>query len=448
MNGNRYLPLVLLICLLPTVVLADSDDLLTLYATTKARDPGIGKAQSRLDASKADTRISLSQLLPRLEANGGISQFSNTSLNYGPQDISGSYAGFNYSIIARVPLFQRSSILNLSASRASARAADAALSGSRQDLVVALAEAYFGLLKAQADEVLYQDEVKRLQQLYDQAKEFKTSGTGTVTALYEAKAKLDSSVADSIKVTMMRKMAVQQLENLVGRDVSTIMDLGSYIPHGPEPADSHWWFTTMEKNRPALVQAREQLIQSELLRKAAYAGHLPTLSTSGGYSVSKGSTFLPDVETRQWSIGLNLSIPIYSGGETDARTERALAVESEQRHVLNELRDQSVQKLKQSYLSLEYSYAIIPSLTQKRESALMQLNAVKDGRSVGTRTGIDLMNAEQGVAIARRDLAAAIYDNAVRQLQLKAAAGTLSESDLSELNALLIMTPPPGTSYE
>jgi outer membrane protein len=310
-----------------------------------------------------------------------------------------------------------------------------------QDLIVALAEAYFGVLKAQVDEVLYQDEVKRLEQLYDQAKEFKTSGTGNVIAVFETKAKLDSAAADSVKASMARKLATHQLENLAGRKVSAIMDLGTYVPHGPEPADSQWWLSTMEKNRPALIQARELLTQSELLRKAVYAGHLPTLNASGGYSVNKGSTFLPEVETRQWSIGLNLSLPIYSGGETNAKIERALAIESEQRYVLNEVRDQGVQKLKQSYLSLEYSYVILPSLKQKMESALMQLDAVQDGRRVGTRTGIDLMNAEQSVAIAQRDLASALYDNAVRQLQLKATAGTLSESDLAELNNLLVDSP-------
>lgn len=442
MNGNCYVLLLLVMCLLPTSVLAGSGDLLSLHATAKQRDPGIGKAQSRLEASKADTRISLSQLLPRIEANATISWLSNTSLNYGPREISGSYTGDSYGVTARMPLYQMPSVLAFSASLASTRSADAALSGSRQDLIAVLAEAYFGVLKAQADEVLYHDEVRRLEQLYDQAKEFKTSGAGTITALYEARAKLDSAVADSVKATMVHKLAVQQLENIAGQHVSAVMDLGSYVTHGPEPADSEWWLTTMEKNRPALVQARELLMQSELLRKSVYAGHLPTINASGGYSVSKGSTFLPEVETRQWSVGLNLSLPIYSGGETNARTERALAVESEQRYVLNEVRDQSVQKLKQAYLNLEYSFAIIPSLKQKKESALMQLDAVKDGRSVGARTGIDLLNAEQAVAIAQRDLAAAIYDNALRQLQLKAAAGTLSERDLAELNNLLVTSVP------
>ena len=66
------------------------------------------------------------------------------------------------------------------------------------------------------------------------------------------------------------------------------------------------------------------------------------------------------------------------------------------------------------------------------------MEAAKEGRGVGTRTGIDLLNAKQGVAIAQRDLAGALYDNALRQLQLKSNAGILKESDLSDLNELLV----------
>ncbi|MBV5341505.1 MAG: TolC family protein [Deltaproteobacteria bacterium] len=444
MNGElKILPaaLLLILCLLPAPAAAGVEDLLTLYAPAKAKDPAIGKARARLDASRADTNISFAQMLPRVEANAGINWISNISLNYGPNEISGTYTGDSYGFSARVPLFAVPNVYNLAASRATVRGADAILSGSRQDLIVNLAEAYFGLLKAQIDEVLYREEMNRLGQIHAQVTEFKNSGTGSAISVYEAKAKLDSAAADSIKATIMCKLAAQQLESIAGRQVTEIMDLGPYKSHGPEPADIDWWLDVMLKNRPTLVQARELLTQSELSRRAVNAGHLPTISASGGYSVSKGSTFLPEVETRQWTIGLNLSLPIYSGGETAARTRRALAVESEQRFVVSETREQGVQKLKQAFLNLEYSNAIMPSTLQKKVSAVIQLEATRDGRIVGTRTGIDLLNAEQGAAIAQRELAGALYDNALRQLQLKAAAGILQENDLMELNLLLVKAP-------
>jgi outer membrane protein len=444
MKSKQKLMLLLLLfcaCLHPKSVRAESEDLLSLYSRAKSNDPAIGKAQARLDASKADSSISLSQLLPRIDVTAAINWINNETLYYSTEKITGSYTGDSYSFMTKFPIFQVPSVLNLAASRAAIRGADALLSGSRQNLTVTLAEAYFGLLKAQVDEVLYGDEVNRLEQIHEQVKEFKKSGTGSGISVFEAKAKLDSAASDYVKATMQRKMAAQQLESIVGAPVTEVMDLGAYIPHGPDSTDFAWWVDAMQKNRPSLVQARELVIQSELQRKAMSAGHLPTISASGGYSVSKGSTFLPGVETRQWLVGLSVSLPIYSGGETTARTQKALALESEQNYALNETREQGIQKLKQAFLNMEYSNAILPSLLQKRSSALMQLEAVKEGRRVGTRTGIDLLNAEQSFAIAQRDLAGAFYDNALRHLQLKAAAGILSETDLVELNSLLVNIP-------
>ncbi|MEI7670875.1 MAG: TolC family protein [Deltaproteobacteria bacterium] len=429
---------VVLVCLFPSRAGAEGDDLFSLYSLARSKDPAIGKSQARLDAGIADQDIATAQMYPRIDANAGINWFSNTSLNYGPSEISGSYTGNSYGFSTRLPLYQMPNVFNLAASKAGVRGAGAALTGSRQELIVAVAEAYFGLLKAQVDEVLYRDEMNRLNQIHDQAKEFSNKGVGTIISVFEARAKLDSSAADMIKATTVRKLAAQQLASIVNKQVTDIFDLGTYKPHGPAPADMEWWLETMQKNRPALVQAREMLAQSELQRKSARAGHLPTVNATGGYAVSKGSTFLPEVETRQWWVGFNLAVPIYSGGETAARTRRSLAVESEQGFVLREAGEQGIQKLKQAFLNLEYSSEIIPSLMQKRASAVMQLEATRDGRSVGTRTVIDLLNAEQGVAISQRDLAGALYDNALRHLQLKAAAGILKEDDLIEINNLLV----------
>ncbi|HIJ89081.1 MAG TPA: TolC family protein [Desulfuromonadales bacterium] len=440
-KGNHFFLVLLLVCLVPVGASAESEDLQSLYVRARQRDPATGKAQARLDASKADSGISLSQMLPRISATAAINRISSETVNYTPKTITSAYTGNNYGFNTRVPLFNAPTIYNLAASRAGIRGADAVLTGSRQELIVTLAEAYFALLKAQVDEVLYRDEMKRLGQIYEQVSEFQKSGTGSGISVLEAKAKLDSAASDHIKAIMMSKLASQQLESIVGYQVHDIKDLGSYTPHGPESANYEWWYDTMLKNRPSLVQAREALAQTELQRKAMDAGHLPTISASGGYSFNKGSTFIPRVETSQWLIGVDISVPIYSGGETTARTQKALALESEQSFALSEAREVGVQKLKQAFLNMEFSSAIIPSLLQKRASARMQLEATREGQRVGTRTGIDLLNAEQGFAIAQRDLAGASYDNALRHLQLKAATGILTENDLAELNQLLVTVP-------
>lgn len=436
-NKSTTLVLILLAAVALPLPAAAKDSLLTLYSLAKVKDPAIGKAAARVESGYADTEISYAQLLPRADATAGISSLESTTLHYAQGDFSGSYSAYNYGLNIRVPIFQMPSLYSLNASKAYLRGAEAALSGAQQDLIAQLVESYFAVLKGQRDEDYYRGEMKRLALVYDQSREFKKAGVASIVNVFEAKAKMDKAAAELVKAETVRKLSLQQLEILAGRKVSELLDLGAYIPRNPDPADYDWWVGTMTKNRPAIRQATELLTQSELQLKAADAGHLPTLQATGGYSVNKGSTFLPNVETQQWSIGVNLSVPIYSGGETTAKIRKAVAVEAEQRYMLSEAKETGMQKLKQAYMNFDYSAAIIPSLKQQVESASVLLDSVREGRKVSLNTTVDLLNAEQLFANADREYKNALYDNALRNIQLKSAAGILAESDLVGLNVML-----------
>jgi outer membrane protein TolC len=249
---------------------------------------------------------------------------------------------------------------------------------------------------------------------------------------------MDSAAADLVKAGGQLRLAQQNLDSLTGVTVDTVKDIAVTKPQGAEPAGMEWWIDTMRRENPSLIQAAEDLRQAEENRKATWAGHLPNIQGSGGYTADKGSVFLPKVETTQWYAAISISVPIYSGGETAARTRRALAGESERRAMLYDAQEQGMKRLKEAYLNLEYNVSLAEAYQRKHESAELQLKAVQKGRSIGTRTAIDILNAEQTYALSRRDLSAALYDNHQRRLELKAAAGILVEGDLKELNGMLV----------
>jgi outer membrane protein len=186
----------------------------------------------------------------------------------------------------------------------------------------------------------------------------------------------------------------------------------------------------MEKQDPYLQQARESLAQTGEQLKAAKAEFLPVLQASGGYVNSRGGAYKPDIETQQWTVGASLSFPLYSGGGTTAKIQRAVSSESERRFMLDEIREQRRENVKQAFYNLRYNYNLIKALEQKKASAEIQLGAVKKGREIGTRSAIDLLNAEQSYSIALRDLKNSLYDDALRVVQLNFAAGTLKDEDI------------------
>lgn len=416
--------------LMPADVQAEEKGILELYTLAKGKDPVVGKAEARLEAGKADQEIAWSALLPRITANASQRHLWHTVENYGPETIDGSYDGFSYGVGGQLPILNLPSHLQTAAADAGLKSAEAGTDAARQDLIVRLVNAYVALLKAQTDEKLYRDELARVAEILKQAEAFLKAGTGDIIAVYEARARMDSAAADLIKTEAQRKVAEQELSSLTGITVTAVRDLPVIVPRGPAPDDLAWWLATMQKKNPAVIQARHDLTQAGHISTANRAGHLPTIQLSGGYTVDKGSTFLPEVETKQWYIGASVSLPIYSGGETVARTRRAVAAESERRYMLVDVQDKSAKQVKEAFLNLHYNVSLTEAYKRKFDSAELQLKATRKGREIGTRTAIDLLNAEQTWAVSRRDLSNALYDNLLLHLQLRAAAGVLAENDL------------------
>jgi len=422
--------------LTPPSAVAETKNILELYTLAKAKDPVVGKAEARLEAGKADQEIAWAALLPRINANASQRKLWHTVENYGPQTTEGSYDSFNYSVGGQIAIFNVPSFLQVSAAGAGLKSADVALEAAHQDLIVRLVDAYVKLLKAQADEQLYRDELARVSEILKQAEAFLKAGTGDIIAVYEAKARMDSAAADLIKTESQRHIAEQNLSSLTGIVVTGVQDILVIEPQAPQPADLSWWLDAMRKNNPAIRQAQEDLAQAAYMTSANRAAHLPTIQFSGGYAVDKGSTFLPEVETKQWYIGGSVSLPIYSGGETMARTRRALAVESERRFILEDSQEQNTKRLKEAFLNLQYNVSLAEAYKRKHASTELQLKATRKGREIGTRSAIDLLNAEQTWAVSRRDLTSALYDNLVRHLELKVAAGILTEADIGAVAVL------------
>jgi outer membrane protein len=402
-----------------------------LYLLAKANDPELGRSQARVVASKADTDVVRAGFHPRVDASAGLSQIDQTVLNYPPTTTHSSVFGYNYDISARMPVLHLPTYHYLSSATAAMRGEAAGASAAQQNLIVKLADAYFSLLKARTDEQIARDELARLKQILDQAQAFLKAGTGDIISVFEAQARRDGVTADLNQAESTLRLAEQKLAGIVKKPVTAMAGYRQLQPTEPEPDDLDWWLTTMEKQDPLILQAREGLTQTLEQTKAVKAERYPVVDLGAGYDVSKGSAFLPDVETRQWHLGATVSVSLYSGGEATARIQRAVANQDERSYQLAAILEQRRENMKQSFFNLRYNVSLVKALKQKENSSEIQLNAVRKGRSLGTRTAIDLLNAEQSYSMAKRDLENALYDNVVKVILLKSAAGILDEADLA-----------------
>jgi outer membrane protein len=137
------------------------------------------------------------------------------------------------------------------------------------------------------------------------------------------------------------------------------------------------------------------------------------------------------------AIGLQLAIPIFSGGIIQSRVRQALANREKADQDLENTRRGVAQSVRTNFLNVTSGIALVRALEQALTSTKSQLDSTILGRDVGVRTSVDVLNAQQSVFQARRDLQQARYNYLLSTLRLKAAAGTLTDADIEAVNRTL-----------
>jgi len=163
------------------------------------------------------------------------------------------------------------------------------------------------------------------------------------------------------------------------------------------------------------------------------AGHYPTLDLRASRTDFDNSV----TDTNSSQVNLQLSIPLYSGGAVSSRSRQAAYnYEASRQSLENQQRD-TVRIVRNAYRGQETAISQIKALDQTRVSTRSALEANQAGYEVGTRTIVDVLDAERNVYLAERNYAAARYSYIANYLTLRQAAGQLSEADVTEINGWL-----------
>jgi outer membrane protein len=428
-----------------------AEDLLAAYRQAAATSPVLARARALLDADRASRPLAEVGLKPKVGATAGVSANNAEITGFGSDfglpiasDINKDFLGANYSVTLTQPVLNGQAWVAVRAADAQIRAGQATLLAAEQDLILQVTRTYFEVLRAEADARVARGQRELLGSVKDQAEAYLRVGSGDIIAVREAGARLDAAEADRIRAENEARIARQRLERLTHQPVTQLADLGPIEPVGPQPDQVEPWKEAAKDNQPLLTQAREQLRvardQVEIARRAQW----PTVNLNAGYGYVKGN-FLPSVETHQAQVGLNLTAPIYTGGEIRARTQQAGAQARATRYSLEALQDQVYLDTESAFLILENSVSQLRAARQAMESARVSMEATRTGYDIGDRSIIDLLTTIQSFDSAQRNYYLALYDQVVARVQLKAAAGVVSVKDIEALNELLsIRVDPPS----
>ncbi len=208
----------------------------------------------------------------------------------------------------------------------------------------------------------------------------------------------------------------------------------------PNPDNMEAWVELAER-QSYTVQVQESAAEVAALEaRRASAAHLPTLdavATHGQTGQSASTQTSAGADITSTTIGLQFALPLYQGGALDSREREAAALSLRSREELENARRSAAVTARQNYLTVINGIALIAALEQALVSSQSALDSNRLGYEVGVRINIDVLNAQQQLFSTRRDLSQARYGTITNQLRLKAAAGSLREEDLQEVNRAL-----------
>lgn len=408
-------------------------DLLSVYKDALSNDPAYAAARAEFRATQERTPQARAGYLPSATLTGRADR-TKSEFETGPSITSDTSS---YTLSLSQPIYRPQSWIAIDQANLQVVSADAKVRDALQDLIVRTAQAYFDVLLAQDNVMLSEAQKRAIGEQLAQAKRNFEVGTATIVDTYEAQAKYDLAVAKEISDRndlQIKQRALQQLIGKVAPNLSPLKDQVS-LPL-PTPTDMEQWVAAAEKDSLTIAQLRAayEIASKEIDRTRA--GHLPTVDLTGSYFNAPNTASALSTK-EQTAVGLVLTIPLYSGGATQSRVREALSNKDRAEQDLERTRRSVAQSVRQSFLGVTNGAAQVKAFEAALVSNQSSLDSTILGREVGVRTGVDVLNAQQQLFQARRDLQQARYNTILSQLRLKSAAGRLSEDDLAEVNRLL-----------
>jgi outer membrane protein len=434
----------LLLAMQASVVCA-ATTLAELFDVSQQADPEYQSAVAANRAAQELTPQARSFLLPNLSAGGSVRH------NYADVKRSGTgptgtadWGDQQADISLTQPVYRADLWVQLDQADLRTKQANAEFAFARQELILRISERYFDVLRARDQLAFAQAALEAFGQQLKQAQQRFEVGLIAITDVEEAQSGFDLATADVIAAENDLANAREALREVTGLYTTDLASLGDGMPLAtPEPADINQWTETALQQNLQIMAARHAAANAKQeIERIKTAGHYPTLDLVGRtqYFNSDGGVggIATNNRTINGQIGLELNVPIYQGGLIVSQTRESAHLYQQSLDDLERQRRAVQRQARAAYQNLESNISRVKALVQAVKSTVSAKEAIDAGFQVGTRTSVDVLNAERRVFEARRDLAFSRYDYIINRLTLKEAAGTLSEADIEQVNSWLI----------
>lgn len=429
---------------------AAAEDLLMVYQQAVQNDAQLQAAAAARDAAKELKPQALSFVLPNVQASAETAKNTLRTDSMGAFPPSGR-AQFNshyWQVQAVQPLFNWQLIAGLGQADALVRQAENQYSFAEQELMLRTADRYFGVLSANDSLQFAQAEKAAIGRQLDQAKQRFEVGLIAITDIHEAQARYDLTVAQEIEARNQLTNALEALREVTGTGYEALTPLADTLPlQPPAIADVETWVKQALNLNPLVAAAGEAVTAARKEIERQRAKYYPTLDATATYlnSSANASRFGAGSDAEDTIYGLQMKLPLFEGGRTSSLVRQAQQQYREAQQRLEQQRRSTSRGTRDAFLGVEAAISRVKALSQALVSNQSALEATELGYRVGTRTSVDVLDAERELYRAKRNLATARYDYVLNVLRLEQASGQLTQDDLARVNGWLGASAAPAT---
>ncbi len=419
---------------------ASSENLFQVFQQSKKNDPQIKASEANYLAVLERRPQALSALQPRVNLTGNASYtLQNNSRSSFRYDSQTATLGLGYKLNLSKSIYNKALNAQVNLADATILQARASFDSDVQNLILRVAEAYLDYLKAKDNAKFAKSETTAIGRQLKQVKVYFQAGRSAITDVKEAQARYDQARAQEVSTVHQVQLAKETLKAISGMYYNNLLGAAENIPLlSPRPDNIIAWSNTAVNNSKLVRIAEQAVTVAEANVDIARTGKGPTVDIVASHSGN--STFgKPGVGQDRFdaSVGLQINIPLYDGGNTASRVREARLKLQQARYQLEAQKRSVIQQARAAFLSTASGLAQLVALKQALLSNQTAANATQTGFKVGTRTAVDVLLALRETYRAQRDYSNARYDFLLNTLKLKQAAGTLRIADIRAMSNLL-----------
>ena len=431
----------------------EKKDLLTVYEEAVLNDAQLSSARIQNQSMKELIDQGLSLFLPNINIDASYGQNDNKRkiLTSGINNdllsgTSANYESYDYGVTITQPIFNYASYAKYKQNLIQSSLSDKQLIKAQQNLIFRVSNVYFETLMAMDEIKLLQAQYSAIKAQLAEAEARFDLGLISITDVNEAKTKEALLKIDKIDAIQKLKIKKRQIESITGILPGRLKPLNSVMTFTKLENQAEEWVSMALENSLEIQIKKDEVQIADREIDIRSGDRYPTIDAmarrsrdwdKGGYPY--GSVANKGVRSFSDTIGLEVNIPIYSGGYASSRVREGRLLKLKIKEDEEYLRRQIELEVRENYLNLQSNFAEINAYQQALLSAEITLDSTNLGFQVGLRNSVDVLRAQQVFFDAEKEMLKARYNYLINQVKLKQSVGMLSKTDIVNINKYLIV---------